>query len=144
MPDYSLANSTMSIGSLEMGQSGLPPSWLGLLMTVAVCVIMLSFIITALSNFKYYKRLKGFIRWVVGTVHYFFIGIGSLIVLAIPSSIVYFAVTQAKNGNVVPFKVTAYLLGGYLLISLIGWLAEKYIIKRVSTFEKKMKKEKSK
>lgn len=115
-------------------------SWFSTVIVVGICAVILSLFLMTLSNFERYARTKKWLMWILGTLKYFCFGILTLIVIVLPSFIIYYFLSQAHKGNVAPLKITFYLIGGYIAICIIGWLGKKLVYDRVSKFEKLDKK----
>jgi hypothetical protein len=125
-----------------------PGSWGGTVIYLALFVLLPIMLICigmgVLWNIASYTRFKKHLVWLGYTFQWFMIGFVSLGVLAIPFGFLYWGYTQAKEGNVVPLKYAGLIILGYVVISTIGWLVNKYIVERVQKFEKELKPKKNK
>jgi len=131
-----LNNTVSAISSIsDMG------SWFSIVVIVGICAVLLSVFFMALSSFEQYARTKKWLMWIIGTLKYFCFGLLTLIVIALPSFVIYYFLSQAHKGNVAPLKISLYLIGGYIAICLIGWLGKKLVYDRVKKFDKQYKKE---
>lgn len=116
-------------------------SWFGIVVIVGIVAVLLSIFVMALSSFERYARTKKWLMWILGTLKYFSFGILTLMVIAIPSFVVYYFISQAYKGNVASLKISLYLIGGYIAICIIGWLGKKIVYDRIKKFDKKYQKE---
>jgi hypothetical protein len=143
MPDYSALNSTTSaISSFGIDNGG--ASWFSLVVIVILATVTMLLFVIAMSSITQYKRLRGFLKWIVTTVQYFFFGLGGIGVLSIPCLIGWYFVTQAKEGNTVPVEITGYIIAGYFAIAGFGYIVKKYIVERMIDYEEKINKEENK
>ena len=131
-------NNTVSVisGVSDIG------SWFNIVIVVGICAVLLGVFFMALSNFERYARTKKWLMWIIGTLKYFCFGLLTLLVITIPSFVIYYFISQAHKGNVAPLKISLYLIGGYISICLIGWLGKKLVYDRIKKFDKKYQKEK--
>ena len=134
MQTIALNSTTSAISSIE----GL--SWFGTVVIVGIIAIFLSLFVMTLASLEGYIRTKKYLKFIVDSFKYFMFGILSLIVLALPISVFYYFLKQAHEGNVAPLKISLSLIGGYILISLIGYLSKRFVYERIKKFEKKVKK----
>lgn len=120
-----------------------PGSWGGTVIYLFLFVILPLGLITlglaVLWNLASYLRFKKYLNWFGDTFKYAIIGLVSVGVLAIPFGFLYWGYTQAKQGNIVPFKYVGYIILVYTALSTIGWFVSKYIIERTKNFEKQLK-----
>ena len=116
-------------------------SWFNIVIVIGICAVLLGVFFTALSNFEHYAKTKKWLMWLIGTLKYFCFGLLTLLVIAIPSFVMYYFISQAHKGNVAPLKISLYLIGGYISICLIGWLGKKLVYDRIKKFDKKYQKE---
>ena len=114
-------------------------SWFSVVVTVGIAAVVLSILLIALTSATRYKKLKGFLGWMVGTLTYFFIGIATLVSLSVPILILYYFIKQSSQGNTAPLWITGVIVGGYCIVCLIGWLSKKFVIDRVKKLEKESK-----
>jgi len=134
---FTVQNASASIGSFSS-----QTSWFGVMGIIGFVVVIISIFIMALSSLERYKKIKGLLGWALNTISYFFVGVGSLLVIALPSLVLYYFGKQAYNGNVAPLRYTFYIVVGYFIIVLVGWISETYVIKRIIKFEKHIKRNK--
>lgn len=116
-------------------------SWFSMVIIVGMVTIILCLFIMTLASFEQYARTKKWLRWLLNTLRYFGFGILTLLVIALPVLIVYYFLTQAHKGNIAPLKITLYLIGGYIVICIIGWVGKKLVYDRIKKFDKKYQKE---
>ena len=135
----STINATTSIGLN-------PPSWGGTMLYVGLFIILplllIQLLLAVLWNLASYTRFKKYLNWLGDSFRYAILGMISIMILAIPFGFLYWGYTQAKQGNIVPLKYVGYAILTYTVLTVIGYLVNKYVIKRVKNFEKKLKKEK--
>jgi type III secretory pathway component EscU len=144
-------NNTTNTGFTLAEAFGTPknPTWGGTVITLfgSMFFIMFVFILFAyaISNYERYKKVKGWAAYLLKSTAYFAVGILTLVVMAIPVGVCYYFIDNARSGNVVPIWITLSLIAGYVIISLIGWWSQEYLINKVMKYEKKeSKKEKNK
>ena len=135
-------NNTISIlGSYEVGGT---PSWGSTVIVVGFWGLLAGFLAIflsiSLSSFDRYKKSRKIIRWLTNSFGYFGYGTIALILLSIPCGIAYWMYSNAKAGNVMPFWVTVVIIGGYITIALIGYVFKIWIIDKIKTYEKQLKK----
>lgn len=116
-------------------------SWFSVFIIVSICIFLLCLFISALASFEQYARTKRWLRWILNTLRYFGFGILTLLVIALPVLVVYYFLSQAHKGNVAPLKITSYLIGGYIVICIIGWIGKNLVYNRIKKFDKKYQKE---
>jgi DMSO/TMAO reductase YedYZ heme-binding membrane subunit len=116
------------------------PSWFSIFILVGLAAVLIMILTMALSSFQRYKKLKGFLGWLVHTITYFFTGVGGLFAISIPGGIFYYFISQAGKGNTVPLWITFSIIGGYFGVAGLGYLFQHYIINRVKKFEKDLNK----
>lgn len=125
-----------------------PGSWGGTVIYLFLFILLPIGLITiglaVLWNLASYTRFKKYLNWLGSTFQYAMIGLGSVGVLAIPVGFLYWGYTQAKQGNIVPFKYVGYIILAYAALSAIGWVVSKFVIERVQKFEKQLNKNKTK
>jgi hypothetical protein len=133
-------NTTMAVGSIAYNMNGGEGfgSWLGLMVIVFFAAVILVLFTSMLSSFQNYRKIRGVLGWLINTVRYFFFGVATLFCLAVPVLIFYYFISQARRGNVAPTKITFYIISGYVVICLIGYVGKK-IYERIKKFEKKVK-----
>lgn len=129
-------NVTNSIGGLSDSSS-----WFSMVVIVSLVAVVLSVSIIAISNLNFYRKSRKWLDFLLKSFSYFLFGILTLCILALPVGIFFYFFTQAKKGNVAPLWISLVIIGGYILISLIGWFSKKFIYERVKKFEKEIKKE---
>lgn len=134
MQTVTLNSSSSAISSFESF------SWFGTVVIIGIIAILLSLFIMTIGSLEGYLRIRKYIKFLINSFRYFLFGILSLIVLALPISVFYYFLKQAHNGNVAPLKITLGLIGGYILISIIGYLSKRFVYERIKKFEKKVKK----
>ena len=135
-------NNTISIlGSYEVGGT---PSWGSTVIVVGFWGLLAGFLAIflsiSLSSFDRYKKSRKIIRWLTNSFGYFGYGTLALIFISIPCGIAYWMYSNAKAGNVMPLWVTGALIGGYIVIALIGYVFKIWIIDKIKTYEKQLKK----
>lgn len=136
MQTVALNSTTSAISSL-----GDPTmSWFGGAMITGIIGILLTLFIMTIASLEGYIRTRKYLMFILNSFKYFMFGILSLIVLALPVSVFYYFLKQAHEGNVAPLKISLGLIGGYILISLIGYLSKRFVYERIKKFEKKVKK----
>ena len=131
---------TFSVAGQELlGSWGGTVIYLALFVFIPLAMIGIGFAV--LWNIASYTRFKKYFQWIFGTTPIYFItGLVSILTLSIPFAFLYWGYSQAKKGNVVPIKYTFFIIIGYVVISFIGWLVQKYVLERVQDFEKQLKK----
>lgn len=141
-------NVTSATGTLSIAGQELLGSWGGTVLYLFLfCFLPLAFLgigLAVLWNIANYTRFKKYFTWLLGTPVYFMVGIISIVVISIPFAFLYWGYIQAKEGNTVPLEYTFYIILGYVVISFIGWIVSKFIIDRVTGFEKELGKGKRK
>jgi hypothetical protein len=130
MTDSIAMNVTNSMAGLSVTSS-----WFGLMIIVGVIAVILSVFVMALSGLEGYVRARRWLYWCFKTTRYFFSGLVTLLVLAVPIGIFYYFISQASKGNIAPAKWTGGIIIGYVVIALIGYFGEK-IYGRFKRFEK--------
>jgi uncharacterized membrane protein YhdT len=133
-------NVTTAVTSLVTGESGFS-SWFSLVILVGLMVMIVLVFTIALSSVTRYKKARGIIAWLLSTVQYFFLGIGGLGALAVPSVILYYFINQAREGNTVPLWVTLSIISAYFIIASIGYFVKKYVLDRIVKYEEEYRKE---
>jgi hypothetical protein len=115
-------------------------SWFGILVLVIFCTFFVMLAILAISSLERYKKLWRFLKWLRNSLGYFGWGVLSLLVISLPSALVYWEFHQASKGNIVPLTWTIYPIAIYAVISLIGYLVKIYVVERIKKFNKQLKK----
>lgn len=129
-------NVTNSLNSLN-GMSGMD-SWFSSMVIVAITSVLILFLVIALSNITRYKKIKGVLSWLLNTVKFFFFGIGGIGVLSVFGLILFYFGNQAKQGNVVPIKITLLIIAGYFVIAGLGYLLKRFVLDRIKLFEEEL------
>jgi len=117
-------------------------SWFATVIIVSIVAVILMLFVITLSNLSNYIRTKKCLMSLVNTFKYFLFGCLTLIVLFIPSYVAYHFIKEARQGNIIPLKVTLSIIVGYFVIALIGYLSKRLIYDRIKKFEQKIKKSK--
>lgn len=131
-------NVTNSVSSLTLSET---PSWFSVVILVGLATFIVLILGIAISSVARYKKARGIVGWIISTVPYFFLGIGGLGALAVPSFILYYFINQAKEGNTVPLWITLSIIGGYFIIVGIGYITKKYVWDRIQKYEEEYMKE---
>jgi hypothetical protein len=131
----------MNVTTAISGLSDIP-SWFGLITLFGLMAIILSVLIIGLSGIKGFKRVKRLLLWFAKTIRYFGYGILTIAYLGIPIYLIYLLEQQAVEGNYVPIKWVGYVVGGYAVICLIGFIAKKVVdrFKKLNKITNKNKK----
>lgn len=116
-------------------------SLFSIVIIVGFMAVILTFFLIAMTSVTRYKKLKGLLLWLFLTFQYFLIGITTLVVLAVPTLILYYFGKQASEGNVVPIWITLSMIAGYFIISFIGWISKRFVVDRIKLFEEELSKE---
>ena len=133
-------NATTTLGVFTSSAAG---SWGGTVLYVGLFIALpLAFfgiLVSILWNLASYTRFKKYLVMFGNSFRYALLGLLTIGALSIPAGLVYWGYTQAKAGNTVPFRYTLYIIGAFIVLALIGKLVDKYVIERVSKFEKELK-----
>lgn len=128
-----MANVTTGLDSMPTFSS-----WFSGLIIVGIATIILAILIVSISSLERYRRLWKFIQHIGDSFKYFFWGVGGLTILAVPSLFLYWEISNASRGNVLPIKWTLIPIGIYLAVAMIGYIFKKYVVDRIKKFHKKM------
>jgi len=135
-----------TISTMNQASELLGSSWAGTaiytLIFICLPIGLFAIGVAVLWNLSNYTKFKKYIGKFVDSFKYTLTGLITLVTLAIPFAVIKWFYSQAKLGNTVPIEYGIYIILGYLALTLLGWLVHKFIVKRVSKFEKEIKKEK--
>jgi hypothetical protein len=117
-------------------------SWGSTFLIVAAIAIILGLFSLGLASFERYKKYSRIITWIFGSLRYFGVGIMSLLTISVVGMPAYYFINQANKGNVVPLWITGAIIGGYFVITGIGYIVKKFVVDRIRKFNKRLKLEK--
>lgn len=104
---------------------------------IFLTVVIVLFLVAVVSSLPLYKRFRKYIQGVIGSVEYFVYG-----VLGIGTTFgIYKAMKVATRYSTKENSyVLLYILGGYIIISMVGYVVKKLVLK-LQKHEKEFKKE---
>jgi flagellar basal body-associated protein FliL len=111
--------------------------WLGFFIFIPIFLLAIG--MAVLWNIANYTKFKKYLGFLGDSFKYALIGLISLGVLSIPMGFIYWEYTNARAGNTVPLIWTLIIILVYAALALFGWFINKYVIERITNFEKKKK-----
>lgn len=140
MTDLNVTSAMATFQSSAAGSWGGTMIYVGLFIFLPLALLLIG--IAILWSLASYTRFKKYLVMFGNSFRYALMGLITIGMLSIPIGLVYWGYTQAKAGNTVPFRYTFYIIGAYILLAIIGKLMDKFVVKRINTFESKLQKNK--